>query len=295
MSCRELTLTEEQLRRADATYPELGYTKCIGGWAAAIPGDRNNTFKCSNIDLYHFLSHADLGDATGSGSSSAGWTSSNGREFVAFGQNKGTAFVEITKQGKLRYLGRLPAYSGASAWREIRTYKNYILVGSEAPGSGVQIFDLKKLLTVDPASPVTFNAQTDLTSHFTSLLPLGRSHNVVVNEERKYAATVGAIPRTDPICRGGLNFIDLTNPANPKSLGCASGDNYVVDAQCLVYRGPDIRYWGRDICYGFNEDTLTIYDVSNKANVTKIISRTTYDGASCTFSLSSHTCKQTSY
>lgn len=30
-------------------YPELGYTKCIDGFAAAIPGDFNNTFKCRNV------------------------------------------------------------------------------------------------------------------------------------------------------------------------------------------------------------------------------------------------------
>ena len=51
-----------------------------------------------------------------------------------------------------------------------------------------------------------------------------------------------------------------------------------------VYRGPDKKYFGRDICYGYNEDTLTIYDVTNKngPNAGKIISRTPYVGASYT-------------
>lgn len=35
-----------------ARYPELGYTKCIDGFAAAIPGDYNNTFKCANVSYY---------------------------------------------------------------------------------------------------------------------------------------------------------------------------------------------------------------------------------------------------
>lgn len=30
-------------------YPELNYTPCKDGFAAAIPGDRNNTFKCNNV------------------------------------------------------------------------------------------------------------------------------------------------------------------------------------------------------------------------------------------------------
>lgn len=174
---------------------------------------------------------------------------------------QGTAFAEITKKGQLVYLGRLPAYSTNSQWREIRSYKNYMVIGSEAVGHGIQIFDMKKLLNIKPKKPVEFT-QDDLTSHFNALLPVGRAHNVVINEELQYGAAVGAQPRSDPHCASGLNFFDLKDPSNPVSLGCAKGDGYVHDAECLVYRGPDKRYQGRDICYGYNEDTLTIYDVT---------------------------------
>ncbi|KAH7267772.1 uncharacterized protein BKA55DRAFT_685055 [Fusarium redolens] len=267
---------------ASEQYPKLGYTKCVKGYAEAIKGDANNTFACHNADLYSFLSHAALGSTGGRGSSSWGWTSDNGREFVAIGQYDGTAFAEITKKGQLLYLGRLPEYSLPSQWREIRTYKNYVIIGSEAVGHGIQIFDMKKLLKINPKRPVVFDAKKDLTSHFSALLPVGRAHNVVVNEELKYGVAVGAQPRNDSNCLSGLNFFDLTDPSNPESLGCAKGDGYVHDAQCLVYRGPDKRYQGRDICYGYNEDTLTIYDVTDKANVTNIISKISYEGASYT-------------
>ena len=30
-------------------YPELGYTACENGFAAAVPGDANNTFRCNNV------------------------------------------------------------------------------------------------------------------------------------------------------------------------------------------------------------------------------------------------------
>lgn len=76
-------------------------------------------------------------------------------------------------------------------------------------------------------------------------------------------------------------FIDLTDPSNPTSPGCAGQDGYVHDAQCVVYHGPDTRYEGKDICYGYNEDTLTIYDVTDKTgiNSTNVISKTSYVGA----------------
>jgi choice-of-anchor B domain-containing protein len=69
----------------------------------------------------------------------------------------------------------------------------------------------------------------------------------------------------------------LTDPSKPTSIAGSGIDGYVHDAQCIVYRGPDLKYWGRDICYGYDEDSLTIFDVSNKKNV-KIISRTSYEG-----------------
>lgn len=47
-----------------------------------------------------------------------------------------------------------------------------------------------------------------------------------------------------------------------------------------MYRGSDKRYTGRDICYGYNEDTMTIYDATDKkGNTTDIISITDYPGA----------------
>lgn len=236
------------------------FVPCVNGTAAVIPGDALNTFRCSNMDFYDFRSHADLGSKTGEGAGSWGWTSPDGREFVAIGQADGAAFAEVTAAGKLVYLGRLPPTleSTNSIWREIKGFKNYMLIGSEAQNHGVQIFDMSKLLDIDPSKPVKFHPKNDLTGFFNGPgLPTGRSHNVVVNEEKNYAVAVGAAPRSQS-CKGGLVFIDLTDPSKPVQTGCASGDGYVHDAQCIVYRGPDERYDGRDICYGYDEDTLTM-------------------------------------
>ena len=157
-----------------------------------------------------------------------------------------------------------------------------MLIGSEAVDHGIQIFDMNKLPTLDPADPVNFSTTADVVGRF-SALPRGRSHNVVVNNELNYAVAVGAQPRNDS-CAAGLIYIDMTDPTTPTTPGCAGQDGYVHDAQCLVYRGPDTRYYGRDICYGYNEDTLTIYDVINKIglNTSTVISKTSYVGASYT-------------
>lgn len=186
------------------------------------------------------------------------------------------------------YLGRLPQYDDiGSNWREIRILRDYAVIGSEAIKHGVVIFDMKKLLDLDPENPVNFTKE-DITGHWDEL-PVGRTHNIVVNQELNYAIACGSVAGNETIrvrdpaampCRGGMIFLDMSDPANPTSPGCAAGDGYVHDAECLVYRGPDTRYEGRDICYAYNEDTITIYDVTDKqGNVTNIISSITFPGA----------------
>lgn len=248
-------------------WPRLNYTKCENGIAEAVPGDPLQTFKCKNIDLYDFINHATLGspntDYRGkSGSSSWGWTDpESGREFVVSGMYDGCALIEILPEGRMLQLGFLPKFAPVADrayWTEIRSYKHYMVIGSELEGNGVQIFDMKKLLDIKPAdAPVLFDQHKDITGHFNHSLPLGRSHNVIVNEEANYGVAVGAAPR-DQECMGGLVFFSLEDPSNPEFLGCNGDDGYVHDAQCLIYKGPDERYQGRDICYGYNEDTLTM-------------------------------------
>ena len=257
-------------------------------WQTPPPPERHwpLTHTIPQVDLYHFLPHADLGSWGGRGSSSWGWTSADGREFVAIGQYDGTAFAEITSEGKLSYLGRLPQYDAiGSNWREIRIVNDIAVIGSEAIKHGVQFFDMKKILDLDPADPKNFT-QDDLTGHWNEL-PKGRTHNIVVNHELNYAIACGSVGGNETVrvrdnlpCRGGLIFLDISDPTNVTSPGCAAADGYVHDAECLVYRGPDARYYGRDICYAYNEDTLTIYDVTNKAgNYSNIISITDFPGA----------------
>lgn len=116
--------------------------------------------------MYDFKTHEELGSNDGEGSGSWGWTY-HGREFIAIGQTDGAAFAEITREGKLVYLGRLPQQSVPVIWREIKTLGDYLIVGSEAVDHGVQIFDMKKLLKVDPKKPKVFSTQSDLTGLFT--------------------------------------------------------------------------------------------------------------------------------
>ncbi|KAI4639019.1 hypothetical protein J4E93_009508 [Alternaria ventricosa] len=260
--------------------------ECKHGRVEAVKGDADQTYKCKNIDMYDFKTHEELGDAIGEGSGSWGW-SHKGRDFIAIGQTYGASFSEVTKDGQLEYLGRLPANNDSVIWREIKVVRDSLIVGSEGVGHHVQVFDLKKLLKLSPKKPYIFDIKTD-----TALVDInqgikGRTHTVVANNEKNYAVACGAggRPGRNDTCAGGPMFINMDDPTKPYVSGCNGQDGYTHDAQCIVYRGPHKKYYGRDICYGYNEDTLTIYDVTNKVgfgNAGAIISRTPYVGASYT-------------
>lgn len=259
--------------------------ECKDGRVEAVKNDGDQTYKCKNIDLYDFQTHEELGDSIGEGSGSWGWTY-EGREFIAIGQTYGTSFSEVTRDGQLEYLGRLPANNDSVIWREIKKVGDALIIGSEGAGHHVQVFDLKKILNLSPNSPFTFDIKKDVALVNIDQGIKGRTHTVIANEELGYAVACGSggrIGRNDT-CAGGPIFINMDDPAAPYVEGCAPQDGYCHDLQCIVYRGPHKKYYGRDICYGYNEDTLTIYDVTNKKGIGAgaIISRTSYTGASYT-------------
>ncbi|KAJ7360766.1 hypothetical protein DFH08DRAFT_842251 [Mycena albidolilacea] len=254
------------------------YTPCVGGYAGT---DESNTFACNNLDLYSFTPHADLGSKTEFGNDIWGWTHTEGgvsREFALVGEADGTAFVEVLPSGQVAYLGRLPTQTVNSTWRDIKVIGNHAYIGSEALGHGVQVFDLTKLLDASlVAQPKEFSIKSDMAAHYDSL-PLGASHNIVAHETKNLIVAVGSIPRNHS-CAAGLIFVDVTDPTNPTSAGCAGADGYVHDAQCLTYYGPHTEYVGTDICYAFNEDSFTIYNITDPKEAL-IISTTPYYGVS---------------
>ena len=237
--------------------PALGITACAGGLA--------DTYPCSNVDLMAFLPLAQIGG--GNGNDIWGWTDPvTGKEFAIMGLTNGTAFVDISDPVNPVYYGHLPPPPGVSnsSWRDIKVYADHAFIGSEALGSGLQVFDL----TVLRGGPSLEDGFTQ-TAHFTGF---STSHNIVINPESGFAYAVGT---NMGACSRGIYFIDLLDPANPQAAGCFGDDGYTHDAQCVTYAGPDLEHQGKEICFAYNEDTLTIVDVTNKAAPVQL-SRTGY-------------------
>jgi len=140
---------------------------------------------------------------------------------------------------------------------------DHVFIISEASGHGMQVFDLTRLLTAEKLGDGLNSTRVfDADVHYDEF---GSCHNIVINEDTGYAYGVGS--RT---CRGGPHIINIKDPLNPKFEGCYQDDGYTHDAQCVIYNGTQTKYVGREICFCYNEDSLTIIDVEDKNSIEEL-------------------------
>ncbi|NRA46222.1 MAG: choice-of-anchor B family protein [Oligoflexales bacterium] len=234
---------------------------------------RARGYLCKNVDLKAFVPKADLGGGSSANLNDIwGWVDPvTGHEIAIIGLTNGTSFVDISKPTEPVVIGFLPSRKGGkSVWRDIKVYADHGFIVADAYGNrrhGLQVFDLNQLRDTTPGSTLSETA---------GLSSFGSAHNIAINEETGFAYVVGSKK-----CSGGLYMVDISDPSNPFYAGCFSSDGYTHDTQCVVYKGPDSKYSGKEICMGYNEDSLTIVDVTDKANPYQI-SRTEYKGSAYT-------------
>lgn len=236
-------------------------TQCTGGSAGGYP--------CLNINLQSILPITELGGNSNHKLNDIwGWTDPlTGKEYAIVGREGGTSFVDVSDANNPFLVAYLPTADGVDAWRDIKVYNDHAYIVADLSRNrnhGMQVYDLRLLTSITPGSVV------EATALYTGF---GNAHNIVINEDTGFAYAVGSNR-----CSGGLHMVDIANPLAPEFAGCFSADGYTHDAQCVVYAGPDAEHTGKEICVGYNEDTITIVDVSNKANPLQL-SRTGYTGS----------------
>lgn len=175
--------------------------------------------------------------------------------------------------------GYLPSATGYRLQRDMKVIGDVAYVGSESTNHGLQVFDMNKLLDINPDTDCLGEElsyckilQADTVYRGGSGYDLGRTHNIVANAETNYLYLVGGVNG----CYGGLHVVDVADPLNPKYVTCFGEDGYVHDAHCVVYKGPDTKHYGKEICVCFSINKVTIVDVSNK-NKMKILSKLYYE------------------
>jgi choice-of-anchor B domain-containing protein len=243
---------------AGAQTAENGPARCVGGKAAGYP--------CKNIDL---LARVPLSAAQGGGVSDVwGWVDPNTKkEYALLAGAGGVRFFDVTEPTKPVYLGLLLGKSApVGLWQEIEILNDHAYVVCDLDPCGLQIFDLKRLAGVESALPVW---RPDV------VLPIGTAHSIASNPETNHIFLNG------PALLVGTPLIfDVTQPLAPVPVGAMADDGYTHDSLCQNYKGPDSDYRDHEICFNFNEDTVTVYDVTANPVSPEQLARVTYDAAS---------------
>lgn len=154
----------------------------------------------------HESSHGEKGNTHGvSASGNWGYTTTDGRRFALTGTSEGLSVVEVTDPAGARVVALIPGEH--SPWREVKTYRTWAYVTTEAP-TGMDIVDLS-----DPDHPVKVRTWNET---FTS------AHTLWIDEEKGLLYANGT--------SNGLRVLDLEpDPENPRDIGGFDGF-YVHDS-----------------------------------------------------------------
>ena len=226
---------------------------------------------CHKMDL---ISHVPGSAMGGSGVADVwGWVDPDTKkEYAILGSTGGVQFLDVSDPAEPVYLGRLPikAPGNVLIWQEIEILNDHAYIVCDADPCGLQIFDLKRLGGAEAALPVW---RAD------AVYPFGAFHSIDSNPDTNHIFLngVGVVVGTPVI-------FDVSQPLAPTPVGIMADDGYTHDSLCRTYKGPDKDHKGNEICFNFNEDSVTIYDVTANPQQPEQLARATYENASYTHS-----------
>lgn len=227
---------------------------CTAGFADIFP--------CRGVDLLAFLPHTLIGGDTNN--DMWGWSDPvTGKEYALVGARDGVAFVDISTPTAPRFLGKLPTHATRSSWRDLKVYQDHLFVVADRNNRhGMQVFDLTQLRTLTATAATTTTLLFSETAHYNEF---SDAHNLAINEATGFAYAVGG-----ETCNSGLHMVDIHDVNAPKNAGCYTADGYIHDTQCVIYRGPDAAYQGRELCFNASVAQFTIVDVTDKTTPTRL-------------------------
>ncbi|HEY7516315.1 MAG TPA: choice-of-anchor B family protein [Vicinamibacteria bacterium] len=188
----------------------LGLSACGGASTSPSAGPASNPTPTPtpgasslNMTLRAQVNLAALGVTAGSGN--WGYTSPAGRRYALTGTSSGLTVVDVSNPGSPRITGSI--VGGSSAWREVRTFRQYAYVTTEAQ-TGLDIVDLG-----NPDAPVKVRTWNET---------FASAHSLTIDESRGLLFAHGT--------QSGMHVLDLAaDPTNPREVGRFT-DYYVHDA-----------------------------------------------------------------
>ena len=239
-----------------------GPAECKGGVAAGYP--------CKSIDLMSFLPSSELGGARVA--DVWGWVDpETKKEYALLGSTRGVLFVDVSDPAKPVFLGTLAGKAEtALIWQELDVVNDHAYIVCDLSPCNLQIFDLTRLRGAESEQRWTPD----------SIFPIPNAHSIDSNPDTNHIFVNGSLA----VGGGAPVILDVSEPLTPQPVGIMADDGYTHDSLCRTYKGPDKPYRGNEICFNFNEDTVTIYDVTANPMMPEQLARETYENASYTHS-----------
>jgi choice-of-anchor B domain-containing protein len=195
-----------------------------------------------------------------SGSGNWGYTHKSGRRFALTGTSAGLSIVEVTDPRQPRNIALIPTPADPNDqfnfWREVRTYRDYLYVTTEATAG----LDIISMANPDAPQRVRTWNQT-----------FNRAHTIWIDQARGLAFVNGTRMNNT---HTGMRVLDLSvNPANPTEVGSfpnGSPGFYVHDS----YSRGNVLFASSicqpNTCSPPDDGFLAMLDVSNPASITEI-------------------------
>jgi choice-of-anchor B domain-containing protein len=255
---------------------------CVQGQAGQFP--------CRNVDFLAQIALNDFSTQPVSAANVWGFVDRNDdREYAIAGLSNGTAVVDLSDPENPREVVTIPG--AESLWREVKIYQHfdaganryraYAYITTEAFGAGLQVIDLSGL----PATATLARTLVDTGSQHTAYVSnIDYATNLVLPGAEAFLYLAGSDQNG-----GAWRAYSLANPAQPQLIATAPpGSEYVHDATSLLISDARTAQCapGHDPCevyVDFNENTVDLWDVTDKAAPVRL-SSTTYSDASYTHS-----------
>jgi choice-of-anchor B domain-containing protein len=193
----------------------------------------------SNIFYGHLLSNV------------GGYVDHQGREYALLGHWYGLDIIDVTNPDTPVVMFTVTGDS--SEWREVKTYRDYAYVTTEAPFNGLQIVDLSDL--PNSVNTTLYHGDGAIAGQLATV------HALHIDTAKAFLYLFGSnLQLNGANYHGHPIFLDISDPLNPHYAGtfiAPSGNPYVHDG----YVENDTAYFGH-IYDGY----VSIVDVSDKSN-----------------------------